>query len=79
MPDTFPESMEILRDRLRVERRSREKGICPSCEDETKGSRSESTGKEYPYCPKCITRATGPTDSYATYARGEDKGPFLPM
>ncbi len=62
--------------RLEVERESREKGVCPSCDNQTFGSRSMSTGMNYPYCAKCMTRATPATDSYAALARGSDRGPF---
>jgi hypothetical protein len=66
----------IREHRVKLEKQAKRRKICPSCQEKTKGSESKKTGTRYPYCSKCITRATPPTDSYATNARGTDPGPF---
>lgn len=52
---------------------------CPSCREPTKGSRSASTERTFPYCAKCIARATPATDSWAAEDRGDDPGPFTDL
>lgn len=75
--DNLVEDEGVRAQRLRSEQYSLRDGICNSCQDTSAGSKSASSGVTYAYCAKCITRANAACDSYATAARGLDKGPFV--